>query len=230
MGTCVSTNKHPVEPAKVTLDDKLTENKIENKTKDKTEITDAKLTEKKELKEETLNQILHHMSDDDLETIHENRYNQIPLYVRFTNIYDGDTFDIIFVDPFTKQLTRRTCRAYGYDAPELKPTAKKVPSASQRKKIKKQAIAAREKLIEFIDNCDLIGIVCADKKVKKVKNMEDKKEKFGRTLIEIFKFPKDKFYEGIPEDIEDQCTPKNSLCTYMLENTDSVEYFGGTKD
>ena len=45
------------------------------------------------------------------------------IYIRVVDVYDGDTFTVIFVDS-DKKIRRRRCRCVGYDSPEMKGESK----------------------------------------------------------------------------------------------------------
>jgi endonuclease YncB( thermonuclease family) len=83
------------------------------------------------------------------------------------NVYDGDTFSVIF--DFKGELIKYRCRCYGYDTPEMRPS-KKNPN---RLKEKELAYAAKQRMVELLEAhpSKLIKIQCL------------KFDKYGRILI-----------------------------------------------
>lgn len=86
------------------------------------------------------------------------------------NVYDGDTFSVIF--DFKGELIKYRCRCYGYDTPEMRPS-KKNPN---RLKEKELAYAAKQRMIELVEAhpSKLIKIQCL------------KFDKYGRILIKAW--------------------------------------------
>ena len=64
--------------------------------------------------------------------------------VKPCNIYDGDTFSIIFL--YHGVLMKYRCRCLGYDTPEMKPSLKN----PNREKEKEMAKKAKERFIELL--------------------------------------------------------------------------------
>lgn len=86
------------------------------------------------------------------------------------NVYDGDTFSVIF--DFKGELIKYRCRCYGYDTPEMRPS-KQNPN---RLKEKELAYAAKQRMIELVEAhpSKLIKIKCL------------KFDKYGRILIKAW--------------------------------------------
>lgn len=86
------------------------------------------------------------------------------------NVYDGDTFSVIF--DFKGELIKYRCRCYGYDTPEMRPS-KQNPN---RLKEKELAYAAKQRMIELVEAhpSKLIKIQCL------------KFDKYGRILIKAW--------------------------------------------
>lgn len=87
-----------------------------------------------------------------------------------TNIYDGDTFSLLFV--YKDEVIKYRCRCTGYDSPEMK------PSLSNQNRDNEKALAhkAKERLIELLGKHEtkMIKVKCGDF------------DKYGRLLIEIW--------------------------------------------
>lgn len=86
------------------------------------------------------------------------------------NIYDGDTFSVIF--EYKGDLIKYRCRCNGYDTAEMKPSLNN-PNRDHEKEL---AIKARERLIELLNKHEtkLIKIECLDF------------DKYGRLLINFW--------------------------------------------
>ena len=86
------------------------------------------------------------------------------------NIYDGDTFSVIF--DFKGDLIKYRCRCYGYDTPEMRPSRKN-PNRDHEKKL---AYSAKNRIIELLEAhpSKLIKIECLDF------------DKYGRILIKAY--------------------------------------------
>lgn len=86
------------------------------------------------------------------------------------NIYDGDTFSVIF--EYKGDLIKYRCRCNGYDTAEMKPSLNN-PNRDHEKEL---AIKARERLIELLNKhqTKLIKIECLDF------------DKYGRLLINFW--------------------------------------------
>ena len=86
------------------------------------------------------------------------------------NVYDGDTFSVIF--DFKGDLIKYRCRCYGYDTPEMRPSRKN-PNRDHEKKL---AYAAKNRIIELLEAhpSKLIKIECLDF------------DKYGRILIKAY--------------------------------------------
>ena len=86
------------------------------------------------------------------------------------NVYDGDTFSVIF--DFKGELIKYRCRCYGYDTPEMRPSRKK-PNRDHEKKL---ALKAKVRIIELLEAhpSKLIKIECLDF------------DKYGRVLGNVY--------------------------------------------
>ena len=86
------------------------------------------------------------------------------------NIYDGDTFSVIF--EYKGEIIKYRCRCNGYDSAEMKPSLNN-PNRDHEKEL---AIKARERLIELLNKHEtkLIKFECLDF------------DKYGRLLINFW--------------------------------------------
>lgn len=91
-------------------------------------------------------------------------------YARACNIYDGDTFSIIFLH--NNEVIKYRCRCIGYDSPEMKPSL----SNPNREKEKAMAILAKNRLIELLSKHEsgLVFIECFEF------------DKYGRILVKVY--------------------------------------------
>jgi len=91
-------------------------------------------------------------------------------YAMPCNIYDGDTFSVIF--EYDGQLIKYKCRCMGYDCAEMKPL-KSDPNRDHEKEL---AHKAKTRLIELLEKhpTKLIKIECGDF------------DKYGRLLITFY--------------------------------------------
>ena len=86
------------------------------------------------------------------------------------NIYDGDTFSIIF--NYKGEFIKYRCRCLGYDSPEMKPSLKN----ENRIHEKELALKAKNRFTELISKHEtkLIKIECFDF------------DKYGRLLVNVY--------------------------------------------
>jgi endonuclease YncB( thermonuclease family) len=91
-------------------------------------------------------------------------------YAGACNIYDGDTFSIIFLN--NNEVVKYRCRCIGYDSPEMKPSL----SNPNREKEKALAILAKNRLIELLSKHEsgLVFIECFEF------------DKYGRILVKVY--------------------------------------------
>ena len=93
------------------------------------------------------------------------------VWARVVDVYDGDTFTILFEDHDGK-IRRRRCRTMGYDAPEMRDKTKKA-----------EAIAARVRLRELLPSCVFLLRICG-------------LDKYGRLLVKMPRICKKMIEEG----------------------------------
>ncbi len=88
------------------------------------------------------------------------------------NVYDGDTFSIIFEYTPGGELIKYRCRCYGYDSAEMKP---RLDFAGREEEIVK-ANAAKARLIELLGAhpTGLVKVECLDF------------DKYGRILVKVW--------------------------------------------
>jgi len=91
-------------------------------------------------------------------------------YAKHCNIYDGDTFSVIF--EYNGEFIKYKCRCNGYDSPEMK------PSLSNQNRIHEKELAnkAKNRLEELLNKhpSKLIKIECLDF------------DKYGRLLLNVW--------------------------------------------
>jgi len=87
-----------------------------------------------------------------------------------TNIYDGDTFSLLFF--YKDEVIKYRCRCTGYDSPEMKPSL----SNPNRDNEKELAHKAKDRLIELLTKHEtkMIKVKCGNF------------DKYGRILIEMW--------------------------------------------
>jgi len=105
-----------------------------------------------------------------LNTIPYFSFNQIEFNAIPCNIYDGDTFSVVF--KYKDEYIKYRCRCYGYDSPEMKPLLSN-PNRNEEIRLAK---LAKDKLIDLLyKNSDgLIKIKCHNF------------DKYGRILVTVY--------------------------------------------
>ena len=108
-------------------------------------------------------------------------FKENTFYGKPCNIYDGDTFSIIF--NYKGELIKYRCRCLGYDSPEMKPPLKN----ENRLHEKELALKAKNRFIELISKHEtkLIKIECFDF------------DKYGRILVNIYNLVDEKSVNDI---------------------------------
>ena len=91
-------------------------------------------------------------------------------YGKPCNIYDGDTFSVIF--QYKDELIKYRCRCLGYDSPEMKPSLQN----KNRLLEKELALKAKQRFIELISKhaTKLVKIECFEF------------DKYGRLLVNVY--------------------------------------------
>ena len=102
-------------------------------------------------------------------------------YAKHCNIYDGDTFSIIF--EYNNEIIKYRCRCLGYDSPEMKP----LKSDENRLVEKDLAIKAKLRLEELLNKhaTKMIKIECFDF------------DKYGRLLVNVWNMVDEKSINSI---------------------------------
>jgi endonuclease YncB( thermonuclease family) len=97
-------------------------------------------------------------------------FNGKTIYGLPCNVYDGDTFSIIF--PFENNIIKYRCRTHGYDSAEIKPRL----NIPDREKHIEVAIAAKNRLIELLNKhpSKLVKVECYNF------------DKYGRILVNVW--------------------------------------------
>lgn len=133
---------------------------------------------------------------------------------KIVNVYDGDTFRIVF--RYKKEYIKVKCRGYGYDCPEMKVSKENLFREEEIKKAKQ----ARNRVIQLLTNCP---IQLDDNPTKKeLQKLLDKNthiipvsflhnDKYGRPLV------------NIP-------LQKNDLATILIKEGLAKPYYGGKKE
>ena len=91
-------------------------------------------------------------------------------FVKPCNIYDGDTFSILFL--YKGEVIKYRCRCLGYDTPEMKPSLKD----PNREKEKEKAREAKKRFEELLakGKDGLVEVECSDF------------DKYGRILVTVY--------------------------------------------
>jgi endonuclease YncB( thermonuclease family) len=158
-----------------------------------------------------------HLNQNEVKKIEKQSFKNMIMLVRVDRVYDGDTYDIIFVDPFSKKYNRKRCRAYGYDSPEMKPL-KSIPNRDQ---IKKDALVSKNALINRIKEGD---VVC---------RVIDDKDKYGRLLADLYVLEPGVLPEEWCDELENHpelLTDDRNVCKWMIRMGYAKEYYGGKKE
>ena len=129
---------------------------------------------KKDKKDKNLNKDLlqnyNLLKDVNTENIDYFSFKGKTFYAKPCNVYDGDTFSIVF--EYRNELIKYRCRCYGYDTPEMRPSLKN-PNRDHEKEL---AQKAKERIIELLNK--------HEKKIIKVKCLDF--DKYGRLLIKAY--------------------------------------------
>ena len=102
---------------------------------------------------------------------------------KVVDVYDGDTCKIIFY--FDNKLVKFTCRLYGINAPEIKPSK----TIENRDEEIQRAKQARNKLVSLCCNCEKVDdsnykdVIHNNVNLIKIKCRDW--DKYGRLLVDI---------------------------------------------
>jgi endonuclease YncB( thermonuclease family) len=87
-----------------------------------------------------------------------------------TNVYDGDTFSLIFI--YNREIIKYRCRTLGYDSPEMKPS---LENPNREKEIEMAKLAKRRFQELLLKNPNgRVRVLC------------HKFDKYGRILVEVW--------------------------------------------
>lgn len=92
------------------------------------------------------------------------------LYGMPTNIYDGDTFSLIFV--YNGETVKYRCRSLGYDSPEMKPSLQNLNRNKEKEMAKISKVRFEELLLKNPNG--IVKVLCHSF------------DKYGRILVEIW--------------------------------------------
>ena len=125
--------------------------------------------------------VLNKIKDKDTKDIQYFSFNKKIFYGLPCNIYDGDTFSIIF--QYKDEFIKYRCRTLGYDSPEMKPSLHNV----NRLREKELAIQAKERFTELLSKhpSTLVKIECFEF------------EKYGRILVKVWNMVDEKSINDI---------------------------------
>jgi endonuclease YncB( thermonuclease family) len=148
---------------------------------------------------------------------------------KVVDCYDADTCKINFV--LNNRLSKFTCRLYGIDTPEIKPSKEK----EDREEEISKAIIAKNFLINHIIRKNELE---KEKKYKKkeieaiLENNENlikvkcgKFDKYGRLLVELYPYQDIEYTKQTGGVIEFN----NSYNKKLINDGHAYEYYGGTK-
>jgi endonuclease YncB( thermonuclease family) len=110
-------------------------------------------------------------------------FNGKKLYAKVCDVYDGDTFKIVFRHHF--KMVKLKCRAFGYDSPEMKPL-KSLPNREEEIKLAKEA---KEYFINLCNKHNNLVFVNA---------LEF--DKYGRLLVKVYSPDKKEYYNQMMID------------------------------
>lgn len=134
-------------------------------------------------------------------------FNGLVTYGKAVDFYDGDTFNIII--SYYDLLYHFKARMFGYDSPEIKPPL----SLENREEVKKNAVNAKNRLIELLGSKDYFKVYCHEF------------DKYGRLLVSVFIKDDDDQYE----DDHGVYDFNKTVNGQMIREGHGYSYYGGTK-
>jgi endonuclease YncB( thermonuclease family) len=132
-------------------------------------------------------------------------FNGLVTYGKAVDFYDGDTFNIII--SYYDLLYHFKARMFGYDSPEMKPSL----SLENREEVKKNALVAKNRLIELLGSKEYFKVHCHEF------------DKYGRLLVSVFIKDHD---DGEDDGVYDF---NKSVNGQMVREGHGYSYYGGTK-
>ncbi len=135
-------------------------------------------------------------------------FNGLVTYGKAVDFYDGDTFNIII--SYYDLLYHFKARMFGYDSPEMKPSL----SLENREEVKKNALVAKNRLMELLGSKDYFKVHCHEF------------DKYGRLLVSVFV----KDHDDNDEEEDDGVYDFNKTVNgQMVREGHGYSYYGGTK-
>jgi endonuclease YncB( thermonuclease family) len=135
-------------------------------------------------------------------------FNGLVTYGKAVDFYDGDTFNIII--SYYDLLYHFKARMFGYDSPEMKPSL----SLENREEVKKNALVAKNRLMELLGSKDYFKVHCHEF------------DKYGRLLVSVFV----KGHDDNDEEEDDGVYDFNKTVNgQMVREGHGYSYYGGTK-
>jgi endonuclease YncB( thermonuclease family) len=132
-------------------------------------------------------------------------FNGLVTYGKAVDFYDGDTFNIII--SYYDLLYHFKARMFGYDSPEMKPSL----SLENREEVKKNALVAKNRLMELLGSKEYFKAHCHEF------------DKYGRLLVSVFIKDRD---DGEDDGVYDF---NKSVNGQMVREGHGYSYYGGTK-
>jgi endonuclease YncB( thermonuclease family) len=136
-------------------------------------------------------------------------FNGLVTYGKAVDFYDGDTFNIII--SYYDLLYHFKARMFGYDSPEMKPSL----SLENREEVKKNALVAKNRLMELLGSKDYFKVHCHEF------------DKYGRLLVSVF--VKDHHDDNDEEEDNGVYDFNKTVNGQMVREGHGYSYYGGTK-
>ena len=134
-------------------------------------------------------------------------FNGLVTYGKAVDFYDGDTFNIII--SYYDLLYHFKARMFGYDSPEMKPSL----SLENREEVKKNALVAKNRLMELLGSKEYFKVHCHEF------------DKYGRLLVSVFI----KDHDDGENDDNGVYDFNKSVNGQMVREGHGYSYYGGTK-
>ena len=131
-------------------------------------------------------------------------FNGLVTYGKAVDFYDGDTFNIII--SYYDLLYHFKARMFGYDSPEIKPSL----SLENREEVKKNALLAKNRLMELLGSKDYFKVHCHEF------------DKYGRLLVSVF-------IKDCDEEDDSIYDFNKTVNGQMVREGHGYSYYGGTK-
>jgi endonuclease YncB( thermonuclease family) len=134
-------------------------------------------------------------------------FNGLVTYGKAVDFYDGDTFNIII--SYYDSLYHFKARMFGYDSPEMKPSL----SLENREEVKKNALVAKNRLMELLGSKEYFKVHCHEF------------DKYGRLLVSVFI----KDHDDGEDDHDGVYDFNKTVNGQMVREGHGYSYYGGTK-